>query len=455
MKIRLTAILAVLFVFSTACQSLYGDTTQVAYPTVSPDDDNTVIDTAEVIVVGGSLAGFSAAVSAARELDYYNNPGKVIWLADIDYRCLGGQATCAQVSMWDQKAVDPAVGNDYWLQQSMNGEYDKAGVQYQCRAAHTFCPNPRDLEAEIRAWATYWNIEVIFTKIHQIVPGMLTSKVVTGIGTFVSDVVVEATEDGSMIPASMSWQPQCQQPDTLAYMIVPPNEPHDGLISEFKNYGYPDLSQQAKDYLLGNDPQTPEFLRFNGYRYTVSLRGNDGYGLNRFNDAYTYENAKDKTYQQLSFLANQPQYANWAYLKPYYLYNRTSEYRLIGKYHKTNAPRGVNSHYFSIAVFGYRADSHGGCDVNATEPDGQYDFPAWSCMPANGTNFLVAMPRSCDISDLVASSARMQPDELDAGEGIGLLAATAAHYNINVTNVSPELVMSRLEQVGQKVKVDG
>jgi hypothetical protein len=433
---RKIIIILILSILATSCRSLVTPSMmEFSFGNNEVDGHSSSIASADIVVLGNSLAGWSASIAAAYEVAQRGDHDASVVLILDGLDCIGGQATCAGVSQWD--ALDDAHGNNFLLQYSWKGEQRIAGQPEGC-TTHQFCPDPDGLEDELRAWLAWFGVRVVIADdIEAFADGSIT---VDGI-SYANKIIIEASEDGSLIPNELRRSVECQQPNTVAWGVTTRDTGE--YLSDYADYGYADLDEQTMSYLRAEQGDKPWF-HIKRYRHTEDLDGHVRYGLNYKNDHLDDESALDLTKQQLSYMTSLNIWDGFYVDRTDIAYNRTSEYRLNAQSHVANTPRGVDTWADSVAVFHYRGDSHGGCSPDKSSPYGEYDFPISACIPADGGNLIVAMPRSCDVSDIVSTSARMQPDELEFGQVAGIAAAFAHLKSIDISDVNVNEIRSTL-----------
>jgi len=282
--------------------------------------------------------------------------------------------------------------------------------------------------------------------------------VLTNQGTLKGKIVVEATETGELIPASLRHpvDPLCKQSVTWVADIKEPGTPgnrigdltypvDDAYITKLSDWWI-----SGKYYWAGLTGQ--EGLPI--YRRSHQLDGTVTIGLNWMNDAATPTESKDLTMQQLVFLGSHG-YQDWVWSLHEIPYTRTSDFRLNGEAHLGATVRGVDTFPDSAALGMYRADYHGTTcpNLEASEPYGTYDIPLGIGVPVTKVPILVALGRSGDISDVRATSFRMQPNEVDFGEAIGTLASLAVEQDALPQDVPVSDVRNILRSYGSLVDV--
>lgn len=453
---KLTLMLITIAVLSTSCYSVWGAARFQAVSEVQTSGRD-----ADVIVVGSSLAGWAAAITASRE------GADVILISET--QCVGGQASCSGVSTWDGSGG----GLNFYLEYSLRGEYRSADVAlggcYGKVADHgvanpgfvsggdNFCPHPDRVDDDLRAWLLAYDVDLVGPV--DVIEIRTDGSVVTTNGTLKGSVVIEATETGELIPVELRREvaSECKQHVTWVAGIREPG---------------------AGGQLLGDIdyPTDPEYMalladEWANARMWNGLNGHDGFPvyrrtrddngdlviyLNWLNDAVTAEASKDLTMQQLVFLSDNG-YDDWRWGMRPEPYIRTSDYRLNGIDHLGDAPRGVDNHSDSVAVAHYRADYHGVtcAETEHSEDFGWYDIPIGVGIPAERVPILVAMPRSTDISDVRSTSFRMQPNEVNWGEAMGMLAAMAVRDDVLPHDVNVNMLRSELVLDGAMIDVVG
>ena len=450
-------LLAVVFaIFATSCQSVVGPVKLI--PVASTQV--TGID-ADVVVVGSSLAGWAAAIAASRE------GADTILITETS--CIGGQASCAGVSTWDAVGTGTGVGLDHYFRATLEGEYRDANVRlggcYSSVAGTSpgtfvegdnFCPHPDRVRDELLSWLNAFDVRLVGPV--DVFNIGVDGTVQTSEGSISGNIVIEATETGELIPTSLRHpvDPLCKQRSTWVAGI---REPGSGG-ARIGDISYPTRSP-AYSALL-NDGWVSGNYHWAGlsgqeglpvYRRTHDLNGDLVIYLNWMNDDADPVMSKDKTMQQLVFLASHG-YADWTWGMRPIPYVRTSNYRLNGQTTLGAAPRGVDSWPDSVAVASYRTDYHGDAcgTLNEAEPYGQYDIPIGIGIPSVTVPILVAMPRSADITDMRSTSFRMQPDEMNFGEAMGTLAAIASREGVLPQDVPVSEVRAVL--ISREAKVD-
>ena len=444
------AIVIAIAVLATACQSSVPPVPYTAQAAKPP---------ADVIIVGSSAAGFAAAIASARQ-------GADTVLV-TESACVGGQASCAGVSTWD----GTGAGLDNWFRLTLTQEYKDANVRLGgCYAAvagvgpdtyvdgDNFCPHPDRVESEMLSWLNYYGVTLVGpVDAYRI---GTDGSVYTSAGVMHGQVVVEATETGELIPVSLRHRvdPACKQQSTWVASVRQPGA--GGL--KIKDLQYPtdpaymahlaDWWTSTQYHWAGLSGE----IGFSVYRRTHDLNGEVEIYLNWMNDDSSVAVSHYKTMQMLVFLG-QHGYGEWRYEVRPIPYTRTSDYRLNGVSYLGATPRGVDSFADSAIVARYRTDNHGASCAAITgavqEPYGDYDVPLGIGIPAARVPILVAMPRSGNISDIRATSLRMQPDELGFGEAIGVLAGLSVQTNRLPQDVPVADVRSVLVGAGGRVDV--
>ncbi len=445
MKLRYLSVVLLVALFASACQSIIPAVSRVSVTSLNPINELN----ADVIVVGSSLAGWAAAISSARE------GASTILITET--HCVGGQASCAGVSTWD----GIGQGLDSYLRLTLEGEYKLANVAMGgCYNPTTnpgpdtyvegasFCPHPQAVEQELLSWLNLYGVTLVGPV--DVIEIRTDGSVVTADGVLRAKVVVEATETGELIPVALRREVDslCKQHTTWVAGI----REHEAEGNRLSDINLP-VDTEYRDFFEQQWLSGSMWNGLNGrdgipvYRRTHDLNGDLVIYLNWMNDAITPEESRHKTMQQLMFLADHG-YGGWRWGLRSIPYIRTSDYRLNGQDHLGATERGVDSWPNSVSVSNYRADYHGDActKLEGAEPYGLYDVPIGIGVPAKRVPVLVAMPRSGDVSDLRATSLRMQPDEITFGEAIGALAGWAAAQDVLPHDVNISALRVRLEE---------
>lgn len=442
-------------------------TTVAPEPVVEPEHVHV-----DVAVIGDSLAGWSAAIAAARE-------GASVALIGIDDTpdSIGGQATEGGVPSWDgnvfrgmdrelrervaehYREVNVSLSGCYkafWSSRNADGTWrdDLVYFSEERHDAGDFCPHTDVLEATL--WTMLDEEGVLY--VPAVGAGWNDDGLVSNDDYVIdAEVWVEATETGEMIPVDLRREisDECQQDITLVFILSEPSTLDDNpTVAEFAasievdpewnafwrsawEYGHgvtPNGHSWAQYWRVADGAHPTFFDNLSMYRRTTGLDGRVHLPLNWGNDGRTVEDSIHYGEQAMVVLAD-TEFADWHVEQMTEPYQRTSHYRLNAVDFMESAPRNVDSHPDSIGLGGnYFADFHGHegqCDgVLGSEPWGQYDVPAGVFLPEERTNLLVAMPRSANVSDVVAASIRMHPPELELGWSIGVWAAMAAEQDV-------------------------
>ena len=446
-------------------------------------------------VVGDSLAGWAAAIAAARE-------GASVALIGIDDTpdTIGGQAAEANVTSWDgyvtsgfdlelrervgalYREADASLDDcysSYWSTRNADGwRPELIGFDEESHAAGRFCPHRDVLQGVL--WEMLDEAGVLYVPA---VGAVWEGETVANDEYVVTaEVWVEATETGEMIPESLrrAIPDECQQDTTHVLVLSEPSlDDTRPTVADFANGVVADaewfafwqgtwetgvaVSPYGKEwkpwYTVGGPGVYPTlFDNMALYRRTTDLDGRVHLPINWGNDGRTAEDSVYAGEQLIAFLAT-TEMSDWNVEFTSENYQRTSLYRLNGTTHMAEAPRGepinagaskgADSWTDSIGIGGtYRADFHGQegqCEgVEGAEPYGAYDVPAGVFLPAERANLLVGMPRSGDVSHLVATSIRMQPPELDLGWSVGVWAAMAAEADLLPHDIDVDVLRQRI-----------
>ena len=443
-------------------------------------DDSSEYD---VIVIGGSAGGTSAAIQSAR------NGAKTLLIEETDW--LGGMLTSAGVS---------AVDGNYKLPSGFWGEFKDSLVSHygSLEALKTgWVSNtlfePRVGNQILKSIAKNENnLKILFsTQVNSVSKFDLHKTdhynfyVKSSKGNFLSKVLIDATELGDVLPMidedydlgmdSREMYGEDIAPEKnndiiqdLTFVMILKNYKKSVKIEKPENYDPSEfycstasINCPESDKALWTPKQMMNYGELPNGKIMINwpIYGNDYYSnlieMNYDERNEVFKNAKEKSLRYLYYIQDELGYDNYSLSDeefdtddnfppiPYYREAR----RIKGKvtfsldYIKKPFDQIHPLYRTGILVGDYPVDHHHDAHPDrynlpqlAFYPIPSYSLPIGSIISKKNPNFLVA-EKSISVSNLVNGTTRLQPVVLQIGQIAGLIASESVKNNINTHQI--------------------
>ncbi len=426
--------------------------------------DVSVIDEADVVVVGGGPGGLGAAVMAARQ-------GVKVILVER-YGFLGGMASSGEVHPFMDNHVEGTT-----LDRPVYVEWRKAMRAYlpesrrqtpfneavPCWHENSINKNVAMLAAEdlcfeagVKLLYHHNLVDVIKTE-GRIEAAVFQSK--SGLSAIRGKVFVDSTGDGDLAALAKcgfefgNEEGWCQ-PMTLCFKLahvdrtqIPPWPEVQRLYTEAKANGEIDC---PRENLLVFQTDDPDVYHFNTTR-VIKKSGIDGQALSE-----AEIEARRQLRQILLFLRRRV--AGFAEATIYSLAHHIGireTRRIRGLAYVTLADFEARRKFpDAIARVNYAIDIHNpngsGTDLRHIPPDDWYEIPYGCIVPADSCNLLVGS-RSISVDHAVHSSMRVMPPVCSIGQAAGMAAAMAVAGGVNPNQLDGKAVRQRLVAAGARL----
>ena len=456
-------------------------------------DDSSEYD---VIVIGGSAGGTSAAIQSAR------NGAKTLLIEETDW--LGGMLTSAGVS---------AVDGNYKLPSGFWGEFKDSLVSYygSLEALKTgWVSNtlfePRVGNQILKSIAKNENnLKILFsTEVNSVSKFDLHKtdhynfNVKSSKGNFLSKVLIDATELGDVLPMidedydlgmdSREMYGEDIAPEKnndiiqdLTFVMILKNYNRSVKIEKPENYDPSEfycstasINCPESDKALWTPKQMMNYGELPNGKIMINwpIYGNDYYSnlieMNYDERNEVFKNAKEKSLRYLYYIQDELGYDNYSLSDeefdtddnfppiPYYREAR----RIKGKvtfsldYIKKPFDQIHPLYRTGILVGDYPVDHHHDAHPDrynlpqlAFYPIPSYSLPIGSIISKKNPNFLVA-EKSISVSNLVNGTTRLQPVVLQIGQIAGLIASESVKNNINTHQIDVRNIQKKFLDTG-------
>ena len=456
-------------------------------------DDSSEYD---VIVIGGSAGGTSAAIQSSR------NGAKTLLIEETDW--LGGMLTSAGVS---------AVDGNYKLPSGFWGEFKDSLVSHygSLEALKTgWVSNtlfePRVGNQILKSIAKNENnLKILFsTEVNSVSKFDLHKtdhynfNVKSSKGNFLSKVLIDATELGDVLPMidedydlgmdSREMYGEDIAPEKnndiiqdLTFVMILKNYNKSVKIEKPKNYDPSEfycstasINCPESDKALWTPKQMMNYGELPNGKIMINwpIYGNDYYSnlieMNYDERNEVFKNAKEKSLRYLYYIQDELGYDNYSLSDeefdtddnfppiPYYREAR----RIKGKvtfsldYIKKPFDQIHPLYRTGILVGDYPVDHHHDAHPDrynlpqlAFYPIPSYSLPIGSIISKKNPNFLVA-EKSISVSNLVNGTTRLQPVVLQIGQIAGLIASESVKNNINTHQIDVRNIQKKFLDTG-------